>query len=323
VTAPPAPPLDETLFHKALEKLLEHKVLELALMLIALTAAFAARRYSLRAWAQASTAAERIGFRSRVWLNRVGLRVVMLDDYVALLESLRDRLVSYCAWHERQSLKICVFTMQLPRDWPLWSDTSAASPDKTALEQYFFNFDAFLKHTKAMNRPADVTRIIIIEKKDSPEGRDRLRKLQEDVAAPLFDRYLHMLHIDESRARYYLHERPWPGWLTDAVFYGLEGEGGTHWLWAVTTSYNAGEDLLLLRFHRMRGRSISRRFALPWGTTSLVQLVDFLAEVDTLALVSLRGGPNSTDDAPVPVPSGATAPRQDSKPASKNRRKKA
>jgi hypothetical protein len=308
VTAHPALPHFEQLLEKLFEKLLEHWFLELVLALIILVVTAVARRFSLRAWVTLSTIAERGEFRFRVWLNRFGLRVVTLDDYVALLESLRERLESYCAWHEKQHVKICVLTMQLPRDWPLWSkNATATSPDKTALEQYFFNFDGFLRKTKAAKRDAEVTRIIIIDNKESPAGQERFRKLREDVGAQLFDRYLQMLHIDESRACYYLHDRPWPGWLTDAVFYGFEGEGGTHWLWAVTTSYNAGEDLLLLRFHRMRRRPISKRFALPWGTTSLVQFVESLVTIDTPPLVSLRGEPNGSRDKPIAAALGGTA----------------
>lgn len=324
MTTQSALPLLEHLFKTLRAKLLEHWLIELILALITVVLTAAARRFSLRVWATLSTIAERAEFRSRVWVNRFGLRVVTLDDYVALLESLRERLVRYCAWHEHHRVKVFVLTMQLPRDWPLWSKTAAAtSPDKTALEQYFFNFDGFLRKTKGAKRDAEVTRIIVIENKDSPGGQERFRKLREDVGADLFDRYLHMLHLDESRACYYLHERPWPGWLTDAVFYGLEGDGGTHWLWAVTTSYNAGEDLLLLRFHRMRRRAISKRFALPWGTSSLVELVESLPTIDTPSLVSLRGGPNGSGDKPVDAALGPTIRKRSPAAAAKTRGKKA
>lgn len=307
-----------------LKKLIEHWFLELILGIILLAVTAAARRFSLSVWAALSTVAERGGFRLRVWLNRFGIRVVTLDDYVALLESLRERLVRYCASHEALRIKICVLTMQLPRDWPLWSaNATAAQPDKTALEQYFFNFDSFLQKTKKAKRDADVRRVIVIDNKDSPAGQERFKKLCEDVDTPLFDRYLHMLHIEESRACYYLHQRPWPGWLTDAVFYGFEGERGTHWLWAVTTSYGAGEDLLLLRFHRMRRRLISKRFALPWGTSSLIEFVDLLPSIEQPSLLSLRRDPNPGGAKPSESAVGAAGQRRNSaSPSPKSRRRK-
>src|SRR5262245_45294039 len=74
------------------------------------------------AFASAYYVTSKLRFSLRVFRHRSGIRLVTLDDYVALLEQLRESLVHYQPrLPVGSTIHVCVFTGQLPRDWPLWA----------------------------------------------------------------------------------------------------------------------------------------------------------------------------------------------------------
>jgi branched-chain amino acid transport system substrate-binding protein len=196
-----------------------------------------------------------------------------LDDYVALLEKQRSILIRYCKAHPgnpKPVITIYVFTKQLPRDWPLWGSTDLDTQfNVTPLERYYQHFHQFL--TESQNQPysVELKRIIIIDSCESPGGLKRQEDLKEDISQPYFNRYISMLHHDISEAFVYRYRRPWPNWLSDAVFYGLNKSDGLEWLWGLTTSYDAGEDLIILRLHSLFGKSPSLR--LPFNDVNSLE----------------------------------------------------
>ncbi len=307
-----------------IDKLTEDWILGALILLLGTAVGIVVTDYHVGAFAWANYHFSRARFGFRVFRNRIGIRVVTLDDYVALLEQLRESLVRYRPrLPDASTLHICVLTMQLPRDWPLWaSSTNSATPDKSALEQYFLNFGGFLRQSEVAGASVDVKRIIVIQNAASPAGKQKLAELREDVNSDYFQTYIRMLHATPSQALFYPHNRPWPGWLADAVFYGISTNGAIRWLWGVTTSYNAGEDLILLRYHRMSKRHLSRRFALPWGARSLPDLLSTMTGVSEIQpLDTLRPHPAAPPKpaSPLAIPAATSVSGTRSKRATKGK----
>jgi hypothetical protein len=205
-------------------------------------------------------------------------RIVTMEDYVFLLERLRSAIIAHYR-HKKVKPKIIVhvFTMQLPSDWPLW-DTERKAEDggMTALENYYFNFHSFLKDGKKDDGryTVEVKRVIVVDAYSSPKGQRRYKALVRDVNKPYFAKYIEMLHLADADAVFHTTDRPWPGWLADAVFYGVDDGKTRRWLWAVTTSFNSGEDLILLRHHRLCGRDAYEHLPLPAELNTLTQLAE-------------------------------------------------
>lgn len=204
--------------------------------------------------------------------------IVTMADYVFLLEQLRDAIIGHYKHNEKIKPKIIVhvFTMQLPSDWPLW-DTARKAEDggKTPLEDYYFNFHSFVKDGKIGSRySVDLKRAIVIDSLSSPRGKTRFDQLKKDVNSSYFQNYIDMLHTSNADARFHTTERPWPGWMTDAVFYGVEVGNVKEWLWAVTTSFNTGEDLILLRHHRLTKSWKHEQLPLPADLKTLIDLAE-------------------------------------------------
>jgi hypothetical protein len=249
---------------------------------LAILAAFAAAaswvgcRYSLRVWSCAYWKVISLRFKSRFWFRRCNAKIVTIDDYVFLLEKLRSAIVKHFKY-KKVSPKIVIhaFTMQLPSDWPLWnSHVVADTVGKIGLEKYYFAFKDFLNAASTNGYSVEVKRVIVIDSYKSPSGEKRLEQLQRDVNLDYCNKYINTLHNSAADAFYYLTERPWPRWLTDVVLYGLEIDGKRRWLWAVTTSFNTGEDLILLRTHRLANRKMPKHLPLPAELKTLEQLAD-------------------------------------------------
>lgn len=218
--------------------------------------------------------------RYHCWRRSHHLRIVTIDDYVRLLERLRAAIVVHYKYRkEKPAILIHVFTQQLPSDWPLWY--SSVKPDLhglTELERYHFDFKEFLERGKRGDSfTVEVKRVIVIDACTSPRGESRLQRLQKDVQASYFNDYIERLHVTKDDAYYYTTPRPWPGWLSDVVFYGVDVEGKRNWVWAVTTSFTTGEDFILLRLHRLTsliGIPKLKHLPLPGGIQKLEDLAD-------------------------------------------------
>lgn len=185
--------------------------------------------------------------------SRREMLISTLEDYVNVLDQLRNFTVTEHARRDPASqIKVHIYTMQLPSEWPLWSiDHDEIEPGRNALEQYSFDFHKFLTDG---NSTAQVRRIVVIDNIMTPAGKKRMLALRRDVNSDYFDSYVNMLHGDATGARYLARRRPWPAQLSDAVFYGLtEANGRRSWLFGVTTSFNFSEDLILLRIHVLGG----------------------------------------------------------------------
>lgn len=205
-----------------------------------------------------------------------------LDDYVALLERQRSILINYCIKakpsNTKPTITIYVFTKQLPRNWPLWGSTDLDTQfNVTPLERYYQHFHQFLIESPNQPYNVELKRIIIIDSCESPDGIKKLEDLREDKTQQYFNRYIYMLHHNISEAFVYRYRRPWPNWLSDAVFYGFtKSDGRREWLWGLTTSYDAGEDLIILRLHSLFGKEPSLR--LPFNDVD--SLEDLLLKMD-------------------------------------------
>jgi branched-chain amino acid transport system substrate-binding protein len=255
-------------------------------------------RFRFWVWVQVSWCRTILAFRLTARHRKRGLRIVTIDDYVQLLEAFRQRIAGRCHGAKPSpTIVIRIFTMQLPRDWPLWNLTTASTPDLTALERYFFDFSHFLKHAPDGNYKVDLKRVIVIDNKDGPDGKERISKLTEDVNSTQFSEYLRKLHNSDDEALYLEYARPWPGWLSDAVCYGFQEENhALKWLYAVTTSYNAREDLVLLRYHRLARGRLDDGLVLPGGRKTLAEFAKWATESDFGAkkLSALSTGPSGT-----------------------------
>lgn len=207
-------------------------------------------RYQLPFWARWKWLELLWSFRS----EGSHLPIVTLDEYVKILESLRTTIVERCKDIRDSTPKItvCVYTMQLPSDWPLWEKVDAAHvPNKTPLELYFHNFAEFLSKGAENHYSVQVQRIIVIDYCNTERSQRKLAQLVKDVQSDDYQNYLTKLHGGDSSGVYFCaYPRPWPGWLSDAVFYAVTDHNNVRrWLWGITTSYNPNEDLVILRKH--------------------------------------------------------------------------
>lgn len=232
--------------------------------------------------------------------------VVCLDEYVYILEKLRESIVKRCAHipiqnDTRPEILIYVYTKQLPSDWPLWkASIDENEHPQNALERYIRDFHTFLKQGTRRGYSAKVRRVIVIDNGGSEDSKEKCERIRRDTCDETLKEhwktYLSYLHNDDvSGATVYWTERPWPGWISDAVFYGIREPGKTLlWLWGITTSYDTGEDLILLRLHRKLNRKLdggwcSGALVLPTGVKTLEQLANRADDYPGVAL------PISTD----------------------------
>ena len=259
------------------------------LALIVAIGAWMVNRYSLGFWQWWRWYLTRIQYVFRRELRRKKPLVVCLDEYVYILEKLRDAIVKKCAHVHHGNGKvpeilIHVFTKQLPSDWPLWGSSINPNDDpQNGLERYIRDFYRFLNQGKDNGYSVSVRRVIIIDNGRSDIGKEKCERICHDTNDATFQEhwktYLKYLHNEDvSGAQVYWTERPWPGWISDAVFYGIHvPDKPTRWLWGVTTSYDAGEDVVLLRLHNklnreLDGRWWSGRLVLPNGVMTLEDL---------------------------------------------------
>lgn len=263
-------------------------------------------------------------FRRRMRANKSGRKIVTLKDYVDLLEKLRELIVKRCdnlQNNEKSEITIYSYTMQLLRDWPM-SEVSLEQVQQspTPLEQYFINFDVFKKGSETQKYDVKLKRVIVIDACEGPNGKAKLAQLIEDVSNNrYYEKYIEILHTGEADAYYYEHQRPWPGWLTDSVFYAIKEPGRSRrWLWGVTTSYNVGEDLIILRLHRLgkRKRDLDENLSLPFRVSTLDELAEMADRYMRLRpLSSLKraaSAPESGDGTarPVAEPPSTNPPSQ-------------
>lgn len=253
-------------------------------------------RHWLAFWQQLRWHRAAMWFWKERLFNRSGRKIVTLNDYVDILEKLRNGIVKKCnnlRGDTKPTITIYSYTMQLPSDWPLWHvDLDEVEQSPTPLERYFLSFKKFLRAVGS-NYEVSVKRIIIIDSVKSPMGQARLKALEKDVTSEYFQKYVELLHTNEDDAYYHVRQRPWPGWFTDSVFYALTEPGRNHrrWLWGVTTSYNAGEDLIILRLHHLgkKGTGVAKYLALPFPVSSMDELAEMADTMGAKKLGSLRG----------------------------------
>lgn len=281
-------------------------------------------RYNLRAWSCVRWNLIDALFKIRCTWKPCRARIVTIGDYVFLLEKLRSAIIEHYEHNKKTTPKIVihVFTMQLPGEWPLWdSEIKADDQGKTDLENYYFNFRMFLNAGHHNGYNVEVKRVIVIDSCLSPSGIKRFEQLKSEVSSNFFDSYIKTLHNSEADAFFYKTKRPWPRWLTDAVFYGIEVDNKRRWLWAVTTSFNTDEDLILLRHHRLTMRGVPKHLPLPSGLNNLSELADKAGEIswDMKPLSELRAAgtagqsqatTNVSSSAPLPSPKAAVKPNK-------------
>jgi len=217
--------------------------------------------------------------------------VACLDEYVYILEKLRDSIAKRCAHipaqdGQRPEILIHIYTRQLPSDWPLWG--ASINPNEnpqTALERYVRDFHSFLNQSNNCGYSVSVRRVIVIDNGRSKSSIEKCRRICADRYDPMLRQhwktYVQYLHNNDlSGALVYWTERPWPGWISDVVFYGIRESGKPlRWLWGVTTSYDAGEDFVLLRLHCKLDRKLDRQWrigalVLPTGMNTLEDLAN-------------------------------------------------
>ncbi len=234
---------------------------------LAILGAFVRLRPRLREIFEWQWLSRRFALRSA--LSRRSARIVTIDDYVYLLTKMRTRALRLRSNKGNgTSLVMHIYTRQIPRDWPLWErQADDLESPKTPLEEYFFGFRDFVKGDHVVLR-----RTIIIDASDSPRGKERLAMLRRDVESQYFDQYLDALHSGPNDAFYYCHKDTWPNWLSDVVFFGLQDEGPIRWLWGVTTSYSSGDELILMRLHRLGAKKPPKHLPLPWRLCNLDDL---------------------------------------------------
>jgi hypothetical protein len=253
--------------------------------------AYIISRYSLGFWAWWRRHLTEAQYAWRRQFRRRKPLVVCLDDYVYILEKLRDSIAKRCSRISSQNgnspeILICVYTRQLPSDWPLWG--ALLNPNEnpqTSLERYIRDFHRFLNEASHRGYSVSVNRVIVIDNGLSKSGIEKCLRICQDRHEPSFkrhwDTYIRYLHNNDlSGASVYWTKRPWPGWISDAVFYGVkEPNKPLRWLWGVTTSYDAGEDLVLLRLHSKLNRELDGRWCngglvLPPGVKTLKDLAN-------------------------------------------------
>lgn len=275
---------------------------EVALYILTPIATFAALRYGvwrLKSWPNRTAASVLKKWRRthrRRWRH---LRICCLNDYIEMIAILRDEIEERCSCLNSASAAkkatdkfvpvVFVFTRQLPSDWPLWgSEDSPNHKADTPLEIYVRGFFDFVKR----NPRVQLRRVIVIDNAGSPLADRKLKRLQNDIAHKGFRRYLEKLHKnDESNVWIWRYDRPWPAWLTDTVFLGVLRDGAelhdTEWYWAVSSSYDAQEDLIVLQLHAQLKRQLEQWRPLPAAKETLSELASLLAIGDHDGLIGL------------------------------------
>lgn len=227
----------------------------------------------------------RWGFFFRQKRSRRHARIICLEEYVEELELARDKLVSLVRklGTKKCEILVSVYTMQLPSDWPLWF-RGADDPSKlqtTPLGRYIVGFRNFVEGKglyEGIN--VQVRRCIVIDNCGSPtkSGDAKLEQLKRDVKADWYASYWQFLHgADSNHAFYMPYDKPWPGWLSDSVFFGyriiddVKGNEPSRWIWGFATSYNPGEDVLIYRYHYLPRPGHTPK-DLPEGVSSIADI---------------------------------------------------
>ena len=244
-------------------------------------------------------------YRMDLWLRRKTgkvsqYRLTTLDIYVILLEWQRKIITNKCHridtpdTKRKPKITVYIFTKQLPRNWHLWGDEDAdLRYDITPLEKYFKHFKQFLTDCSSKELEVKLKRVIIIDSCESPNGKERKTQLTEDVKSDYFEKYLDNLHNKSDEAFVYYHKRPFPSWLSDAVFYAIT----THyvsqeWLWGISTSFDTGEDLITLEMFKLFGKKKERR--LPFS--DIETLEELASKMDTMPLTKLSELKNNSSE---------------------------
>ena len=114
--------------------------------------------------------------------------IVSLGEYVTILERQRQAIVDRCEKRghgDTPTIVIYSYTMQLPRDWPLWEvELDQMLQRGTPLEQYFRGFRNFVV-AKGPKYDVKLKRVIVIDSSESPRGRSRQQELEDDVILAL------------------------------------------------------------------------------------------------------------------------------------------
>lgn len=218
-----------------------------------------------------------------IWCRRRyrHMRLVYLEDYVYILEQFRERLVRFCDAQkkkdDRPTIHIFVCTRQLPGDWPL--DNIEPHLDKTPLEEYAWNFQQFCRGSRERNYDVDIKRAIIMDNAGTEKGKERSNKLRDSLSKDVFRNYIKYLHESDKDCLVLNHARPWPSWLSDTVFYGITAKTiEKTWLWAITSTYDPAEDLVVVQQHRKLKRKLPKScLPLPGSTPNLYELVSRLS----------------------------------------------
>lgn len=255
------------------------------------------RSLRVRCWAWSTWKChQKLFFHYRQHKSRKNARIVCLEEYIRELTLIRKKLSTFArnVGHDKCSILVKVFTKQLPRDWPIWYNSSkpasGAVPNqeriryiirllgRTPLGRYARDFKDFVSGIRQYaGLRVEVSRYIIIDNLATPHepGKERLEKLREDVMAPWYANYLELLHgASEDRALYLKYDWSWPGWLSDCVFFGVHAQGDCpRWLWAFATSYSPGEDVLIFRYLYLPKPGPLPE-DLPWDVKSLRNMLE-------------------------------------------------
>ncbi len=227
----------------------------------------------------------RCGFFFRQRKSRRNARIICLEEYVGELTSTLNKLTSFAraVGTNECVIVVKVFTMQLPSDWPLWfiNATQRETLETTPLGRYILKFKDFVAGTgDYVGIRSNVTRCIVIDNYGSPTkaGEGRLSQLRKDVREDWYQSYSELLHgADDEQAFHLMYDKPWPGWLTDSVFFGIKmvdnhsSDNPTKWLYGFTTSYNPGEDVLIYRYHYLP-RPGATPIDFPGGVRSIAEM---------------------------------------------------
>lgn len=212
--------------------------------------------------------------------RRLNQKCVTLDLYVEILEHFRESLIRrYARNGPTPTLYVHAITRQLPRHWPLWGIDLTDVAGRTPLEEYFSGFHQFIttETSRKHNYKVSVQRTIVIDNCNGTTGEERLRQLKEDASLSSINTYIERLHCTPNDAFYCLYPRPWPNWLSDVVFYGVQLDNSDlTWIYAIATSYDAGEDLILLRLYKLKRRTqVPKHLILP----NQIKVLEDLAEL--------------------------------------------
>jgi branched-chain amino acid transport system substrate-binding protein len=195
--------------------------------------------------------------------RQADVRFGTIDDYVHIATKLRENAVAECRASKAKKpvLVIHAFTLQSPRDWPLFhadeEDVKIASP----IDEYFLEFQKFIANSRNADYDLCIKRVVVIEHAADDH---RLDELSDIVNSPTFDRYIALLHKEEADAFYYEQEGAWPNDVADAIFYGVLENGSTRWLSGVTTNYRGNGGVIAMRLHKLGKRRELRRMHMPF-----------------------------------------------------------